>query len=131
MSSRPMTLTVASAVVAVEGLVSLILGGYVAVETLIGQPSDMTTSIAVAAFGILAGLGLLWVAWGVLQVLRWSRGPGVLTQIFALPVAITLIQSQQYTYGVPLVLAAVIALVTLLAPPSTKALMGEDGPHAS
>ncbi|MFF4775008.1 hypothetical protein [Microtetraspora fusca] len=131
MSSRPLTLTVASAAVAVEGLAALILGGYVAVETLIGQPSDVVTSIFVAAFGILVGLGLLWVAWGVLQVLRWSRGPGVIAQIFALPVAITLIQSQQYAYGVPLVLAVAIALVTLLAPPSTKALMGEDGPHPS
>ncbi|MEV0970191.1 MULTISPECIES: hypothetical protein [Microtetraspora] len=131
MSSRPQTLTVASAMVAVEGIAAVALGGYVAVETVIGKPSDLISSIFVAAFGILVGAGLLWVAWGILQMLRWSRGPGVITQIFALPVAITLIQSQQYAYGIPLVVAAVIALVTLLAPQSTKALMGEDGPDAS
>lgn len=60
-------------------------------------------------------------------MLRWSRGPSVVTQIFALPVAITLIQSAQYGFGVPLVVAAVAALVALLAPASTHALMGEDG----
>ncbi|GLX01809.1 hypothetical protein [Microtetraspora sp. NBRC 16547] len=131
MNSRPLTLTVASVVVAVEGLAALALGGYVAVETVIGKPSDLASSIFVAAFGILVGAGLLWVAWGVLQVFRWTRGPGVVTQIFALPVAITLIQSQQYAYGIPLVVAAAIALVTLLAPQSTKALMGEDGQSSS
>ncbi|MEU6414189.1 hypothetical protein [Microbispora sp. NPDC046933] len=124
---RPGTLTVAAAVLAAEGLLALVLGGYVGVETVIGQPSDMVTSIAVAGFGVLGGALLLWVAWGLWQVLRWSRGPAVVTQIFALPVAISLIQSAQYAFGVPLIAAAAVALVALLAPASTHALMGEDG----
>ncbi|MBX6382635.1 MAG: hypothetical protein IRZ07_06620 [Microbispora sp.] len=103
------------------------MGGYVGVETVIGRPTDMVTSIAVAGFGVACGAVLLWVAWGVWQVLRWSRGPAVVTQIFVLPVAISLIQSAQYGFGVPLIAAAVVGLVTLLAPASTRALMGEDG----
>ncbi|ETK32002.1 hypothetical protein [Microbispora sp. ATCC PTA-5024] len=126
-AGRPATLVVAAAVVAAEGLLALALGGYVAVETVAGKPADLVSSIAVAGFGVLAGAGLLWVAWGLWQVLRWSRGPSVVAQIFALPVAITLIQSGQYGYGVPLVAGAVVALVALLAPPSTQALVGEDG----
>ncbi|MCT9931249.1 hypothetical protein N5079_13585 [Planotetraspora sp. A-T 1434] len=124
---RPATLAVAAAVLAAEGLLGLVLGGYVAVETLIGKPSDMSSALAEAAFGMLAGAGIGWVAWGVWQALRWSRGPGVVTQIFILPVAISLIGSRQYAFGVPLVVAAVIVLVSLLAPQSTHALMGEDG----
>ncbi|WP_311932463.1 hypothetical protein [Microbispora sp. H11081] len=131
-AGRPGTLTVAAAVLAAEGLLALALGGYVAVETVIGEPTDLITSIAVAGFGVVGGVALLWVAWGLWLVLRWSRGPAVVTQIFALPVAISLIQSAQYAYGVPLVAAAVVALVMLLTPASTHALMGEDGaPGAS
>ncbi|MEV7808339.1 hypothetical protein AB0O28_35855 [Microbispora sp. NPDC088329] len=126
-AGRPATLTVAAAVLAAEGLLALVMGGFVGVETVIGQPTDLVTSIAVAGFGVLGGALLLWVAWGLWQVLRWSRGPAVVTQIFALPVAISLIQSAQYAFGVPLVAAAVVALVALLAPASTHALMGEDG----
>ena len=126
-AGRPGTLTVAAAVLAAEGLLALVLGGYVGVETVIGDPTDLITSIAVAGFGVLGGVALLWVARGLWLVLRWSRGPAVVTQIFALPVAISLIQSAQYAYGVPLVAAAVVALVMLLTPTSTHALMGEDG----
>ncbi|WP_239089895.1 hypothetical protein [Sphaerimonospora thailandensis] len=126
-ADRPVTVTVAAAVLAAQGLLVLTLGGYVAVETLIGKPTDTITSLAVAGFGLLAGAGLLWVAYGLWRVLRWSRGPAVVTQIFALPVAVTLIQSGQYGYGVPLVAAAAVALVAVLAPTSTRALMGEDG----
>lgn len=126
-AGRPATIAVAAAVLAAEGLFALVLGGYVAVETLIGKPTDTVTSLAVAGFGLLTGAGLLWVAVGLWQMLRWSRGPAVVTQIFALPVAISLIQAEQYGYGVPLVAAVAVALVTVLAPPSTRALMGEDG----
>ncbi|GLW26893.1 hypothetical protein Mame01_69350 [Microbispora amethystogenes] len=126
-AGRPATLTVAAAVLAAEGLLAVVMGGYVGVEALIGKPTDLVTGLAVAGFGVLGGAALIWVAWGLWQVLRWSRGPAVVTQIFALPVAITLIQSAQYGFGVPLVVAAVVALVALLAPASTHALMGEDG----
>ncbi|GIH57262.1 hypothetical protein Mro02_41760 [Microbispora rosea subsp. aerata] len=117
----------AAAVLAAEGLLALVMGGYVGVETVIGKPTDLVTSIAVAGFGVLGGALLFWVAWGLWQVLRWSRGPAVVTQIFALPVALSLIQSAQYAFGVPLIAAAAVGLVTLLAPASTHALMGEDG----
>ena len=38
---RPATLVVAAAVLAAEGLFGLVLGGFVAVQTLIGKPSDL------------------------------------------------------------------------------------------
>ncbi|MFI0419554.1 hypothetical protein [Spongiactinospora sp. 9N601] len=126
MSKRPLSLVVAAVVVAVEGLVALVLGGYVGVMTVVGKPSDLVTSIVVAAFGLLAGAGLLWVGWGLFTGQRWGRAPGVLTQIFALPVAITLIQSGQAAPGVPLAAVAVIGLGGLFAPPTTQALFGDD-----
>lgn len=120
-----MTLTVAAAVMAVEGATALLLGGYVGVETVIGRPSDLMTSIAVAVFGIIIGAALLWVGWGMIQAERCSS-PGVLTQIFAIPVSVTLIQSDQLVIGISLITLVVIGLVTLLSPPTTHALYGDQ-----
>lgn len=122
MSNRPFTLVVAAALLALEGLTALALGGWVGYETLLGEAGDVMSSLVLAAFGLAVGAGLLWVAWGIVQVLRWSRGPAVVTQIFAVPVAITLIQSGQLGWGVPLIVTAAVILVTLLAPASTHAL---------
>jgi hypothetical protein len=121
-----MTLTVAAAVMGLEGVTALLLGGYVGVETVIGKPADLISSIFVAGFGILVGAVLLRVAWGMIQVDRWTRSPGVLTQIFALPVGVTLIQSDQQAIGIPLIAVAVIGLVALLSPPTTQALYGDQ-----
>ncbi|MGW4643859.1 hypothetical protein ACWEN6_35440 [Sphaerisporangium sp. NPDC004334] len=123
MSNRPVTLTVAAIVLAVEGAAAVLLGGYVGIETIIGAPADVSSSIFVAAFGVVAGAALLWVARGALKAARWSRAPGVVTQIFALPVAVSLVQSGQGVIGVPLGLAALAGLAALLAPATTRAMI--------
>ncbi|MET9248590.1 hypothetical protein [Nonomuraea sp. NPDC003709] len=126
MNRRPVTLVIAAAIVALEGLVALSLGIYVAVETLVSTPDNLTTAIAESAFGVLVGAGLLWVAWGGLfRMERWGRSPGVLTQIFMVPISVTLIQSGQPQLGIPLIVIAVAGLATLLAPPTTHALYGD------
>ncbi|MGP3956289.1 hypothetical protein ACTWPT_09860 [Nonomuraea sp. 3N208] len=126
MNRRPLTLMIAVVVVALEGLVALGLGVFVAVEALTGKPDDMTTAVAEAAFAALVGAGLLWVAWGGLfKMERWGRAPGVLAQIFVAPVAVTLIQSGQPQLGIPLTVVALTGLVTLLVPPTTHALYGD------
>ncbi|MFB4285145.1 MULTISPECIES: hypothetical protein [unclassified Nonomuraea] len=126
MNGRPLTLLAAAAVVALEGLIALGLGVFVVVETLTGTPDDLTTALAEAAFGLLIGAGLLWVAWGGLfRMERWGRAPAVLTQIFMLPVGGTLVTSDQPQLGIPLIVVALAGLVTLLAPPTTHALYGD------
>ncbi|ADG89605.1 hypothetical protein TBS_29480 [Thermobispora bispora] len=127
-AGRPGTVTAAAAIVAAQGLFTLVMAGYVLVETFIGTPADLVSSIALAGFGLATGAALLWVAWGLWRTDRWSRGPAVVIQLFVLPVAIMLIRAEQYAYGVPLALAAVSAFVLLLAPSSTRALIGEDEP---
>src|SRR5690242_1921656 len=119
MLNRPVTLTVAAVVVAVEGIVALVLGVYAAVQTIVAPPADIGSSIAISAFGVIIGAALLWVAVGVLRAARWSRAPGVVTQIFALPLAVSLVQSGQYVPGGVLIVLALAALAALLAPPTT------------
>lgn len=123
---RPLTLTVAAAVMGLEGVTTLLLGGYVGVETVIGRPADAMSSLFLTAFGILVGAALLRVGLGMLRTERWARSPGVLTQIFAGVVGITLIQSDQRAIGIPLIAVTVIGLVALLSPPTTRALYGEQ-----
>ncbi|TDE56110.1 hypothetical protein E1295_11915 [Nonomuraea mesophila] len=126
MKGRPLTLLVAAAVVALEGLVALGLGVLVAVQTLTGTPDNVTTALAESGFALLVAAGLLWVAWGgLLKMERWGRSPAVVAQIFLLPVAVTLIQSDQPRLGIPLIVVALAGLVTLLAPPTTHALYGD------
>jgi hypothetical protein len=125
-SNRPLTLLVAAVITALEGVVALALGGFVALETVIGAPADVLSSLVVAVFGLAIGAGLLWAAKGMLDAERWSRAPGVITQIIALPIAITLIQAGQLAMGVLLLAAALTGLLALLAPPTTQALYGED-----
>ncbi|NUR84827.1 MAG: hypothetical protein HOY71_12150 [Nonomuraea sp.] len=124
---RPPTLLIAALVVALEGAVALGLGVFAGVETLAGAAGDVTAAAAEAGFGILLGAGLLWVAYGGLfRMERWGRSPGVLAQIIAIPVGVTLFDSGKPVLGIPLVLIALIGIGTLLAPPTTKALYGED-----
>ena len=126
-SKRPWTLVVAALVVALEGLVAAGLGIYVGVEAALGRAESLTAALAEAAFGLLIGAGLLWVAWGgLLAAERWGRAPSVLTQIFLIPVAGTLIQSDQPLLGIPLIVVALIGLGTLLARPTTHALYGDE-----
>ncbi|GAA0965199.1 hypothetical protein GCM10009555_004060 [Acrocarpospora macrocephala] len=125
MSNRPVTLTVAAAVLALEGLTALVWGVYVGYEIVIGKAEDVPSALALAGFCVAVGAGFGWVALAVLRALRWSRGPAVVAQIFLIPLAVNLIQAEQYGWGIPLVAAAAIALVTLLAPQSTRALMDE------
>ncbi|TDD19865.1 hypothetical protein [Nonomuraea diastatica] len=126
MNGRPLTLLIAAVVVALEGLVALGLGVLVAVQTLTGAPDNVTTALAESGFALLVAAGLLWVAWGGLfKRERWGRSPAVLTQIFMLLIAVTLIQSDQPQLGIPLIVVAVTGLVTLLAPSTTHALYGD------
>ncbi|WP_449060894.1 hypothetical protein [Planomonospora algeriensis] len=128
MQNRPPTLTVAAAVLALEGLTALLLGGYVAVETVAGNPSDAMSSAFVAGFGLLVGAILLRVAWGLLRAEKWTRSPGVLTQIFMVPVVVTLFQSDRALPGGLLAAAVVTALAALLSPPTTRILYGDAEP---
>jgi hypothetical protein len=126
--NRPPTLAVAAAVLALEGLTALLLGGYVAVETVAGNPSDTMSSVFVAGFGLLVGAILLRVSWGLLRAEKWTRSPGVLTQIFVLPIVVTLLESGQALLGGLLAAAAVTALAALLSPPTTRVLYGDAEP---
>ncbi|MFA1544761.1 hypothetical protein [Actinomadura chokoriensis] len=123
MSKRPFTVQVAAALEAAEGLAAVGFGGYTGVETAIGAAVDPASAIGVTVLALAGGLGMLACARGLLRADQWSRAPTVLTQLFALPIAWSLWQSDQPALAIPLGLVAALALVSVLSPPSTAWLV--------
>lgn len=120
-----MTLSAAAAVEALEGAAVLAAGLYVGVEAIIGRPHDMASAIALALMAVLAGVCVILVGRGLWQVRRWGRAPALLTQIFAVIAAVSMIESRRHLVGAIIIVIAVAGAAALLSPPSTRALIEE------
>lgn len=119
---RPSTITVASAVQAVEAALVLVAAILAGIDTGAGRSYQLSSGIAITVIGIaMAGL-LGLVALGLRRPRRWTRTPALLTQLFTGIVGIYLVQGAKYGWGVPAITLAVVGFATLLAPPSTRAL---------
>ncbi|MFJ6724723.1 hypothetical protein ACIQPQ_07355 [Streptomyces sp. NPDC091281] len=129
---RPRRLTYAAALVALEGLALLVGGVWILVLGFTGDPDDRQQAVTGGVtLAVLALLPLL-AARGLLGLRGWSRGPAVITQLVALPVAYNLLQvdSAAIPAGIALAVVAVAALVLLVNGETTRAL-GIRGPGRS
>jgi len=118
---RPLTLVVAAALLAVEGLAGL---GYAVLE--LGQIRMTRAAVGVGVAILMAcfGLVLLLVARGVLLGKRWSRAPAVVMQLILLPLAWSFKGGSTTWVAVVLAVVAITALVGLLHPHSTAVFIG-------
>ncbi|MFI6472039.1 hypothetical protein ACIBL5_17535 [Streptomyces sp. NPDC050516] len=127
---RPGRLTAAAALSALEGL-ALVAGGlYMLVMGLTGKPDRLTQAETGGLTLVVLGLIPLIAARGLLRRRSWSRGPAMITQIMALPVAWMFLNSDGAPWipaGIALAAVAVTGLVLLVNPATTKAL-GIRGP---
>lgn len=121
---RPARLSAAAALTAAEGLALAALGAYMLIMGLAGSPDSAQqaemgglTVLALAVLPLVAARGL-WLR------RRWSRGPSLITQIVALPVAWTLVNGggALIAAGIGLAAAALVVLVLLVNPTATEAL---------
>lgn len=121
---RPARLSAAAALTAAEGLALAALGAYMLIMGLAGSPDSAQqaemgglTVLALAVLPLVAARGL-WLR------RRWSRGPSLITQIVALPVAWTLVNGggALIAAGIGLAVAALVVLVLLVNPTATEAL---------
>ena len=128
---RPGRLTAAAALAALEGLALVTGGGWMLVLGLTGDGDDRQQAVTGGVTVILLALLPLLAARGLLLRRSWSRGPAVITQIMALPVAYSLLQADSVAIpaGIALAVVAVAALVLLVNPATTRAL-GIRGPGA-
>ncbi|WP_435272285.1 hypothetical protein [Streptomyces parvulus] len=126
---RPGRLTAAAALAALEGLALIVGGAWMVVGGLTGHPDDRTAAITGGVTLIVLALLPLLAARGLLGRRGWSRGPAVITQIMALPVAYNLLTTNgpAIPAGIVLAAVAVTALVLLVNPETTQAL-GIRGP---
>lgn len=126
---RPGRLTAAAALAAVEGLALAVGGGAMLVLGLAGDAEDRQQAVTGGVTLIVLALLPLLAARGLLLRRSWSRGPAVITQIMALPVAYNLLQADSVAIpgGIVLAVVAVTALVLLVNPATTRAL-GIRGP---
>jgi hypothetical protein len=118
---RPVTIVVAAIVLALEAVIAL---GYAALE--VGQIRTSRAVVGVGVTILMAGFGLvlLVVARGVFLGRRWSRGPGVVTQLISLPIASSFRGGGTTWVAVVLAVLAITALVGLLHPRSTAVFVG-------
>ncbi|MFH8365651.1 hypothetical protein [Streptomyces sp. NPDC018031] len=122
---RPARIAAAAALTALEGAVLLGFGVYLLVMGLIGDP-DSPRQAEMLAVTVLA-LALLPVAAARGLWLRrsWSRGPAMITQLMALPVAWTLVQNGGGLIAIGVAVAAVsFAVLGLLVNPTATQALG-------
>ncbi|WP_202125891.1 hypothetical protein [Actinomadura physcomitrii] len=123
MTDRPITVRAAAALEGAEGLGAVAFGVYTGVETASGAAVDPVSAIGVTVLALAGGAGMLACVRGLLRGAQGSRAPTVLTQLFALPVAWSLWQSERPAIAVPMGVVAVLALVAVLSPASTAWLV--------
>ncbi|MFD7559756.1 MULTISPECIES: hypothetical protein [unclassified Streptomyces] len=123
-SALPRRLTAAAALTALEGLALAGLGVYMLFVGIAGHPdSPQQAETGGITLLVLAALPLIG-ARGLRLGRRWSRGPALITQLMALPVAYTLYSTggAMIAAAVALALAAVAVMVLLVNPTATEAL---------
>ncbi|MFI6346619.1 hypothetical protein [Streptomyces sp. NPDC050560] len=121
---RPGRLTLAAGLAALEGTAVFAAGCYLLVRGLGGGSGDRQGSVTTGVTLLVLAALPLFAALGLLRLRRWSRGPAVITQVLALPVAYNLLQADSGLIPVGIVVAvvAVAALVLLLNPATARAL---------
>ena len=128
-SPRPVQLTLAAALAALEGLFALVFG---LVE--IGQVRLFRAVVGVGVALVMIGFAvlLLAAARGLLRARRWARAPVVVVQLIMLPVGWSFRGAPTTWVAVVMIIVALATLVLILHPRSTRALVAnQDVPGTS
>ncbi len=122
MQRRPPSLLGAAGVQAADAAGVLVASVLAGIDAVGGKAYQQGSGIALTLIGVATAAALAWVAVGLGRARRWSRTPALLTQLFAAIVGIYLVQGHRYAWGVPFLVLAVAGFVTILVPPSLRAL---------
>src|SRR5437763_13268008 len=109
--AAPVSLRVAAALVAIEGVAGAAAAVGFAVAAVTGHPADRATALTLAALLAVLAAGLVLVARGLLRGRPAAATPAYLAQFFTLIVA----YYQRHTLLVVTVALAVVAVATVVA----------------
>jgi len=120
---RVPVLVVAAAVVALEAVTLLAVGGSVVLGSERGR---LVLDVTTTAFFLLYGCGLLVCARGLVLARRWARAPVVLAQLIQVLVAWSFLPGETRWVAILLAVSAVAVLASVLSPAATRALVGDE-----
>ena len=104
------------ALVLIEAIVAVGYGGYLAVESVVGNATERGAAVALAVIAIVIGVVLALLARALLRSPRRAlRAPLVVWQLLQIAVGYPALESAWYV-AVPLVVCAVVVIACLFVP---------------
>ena len=101
---------------ALEGVAGLAAAVVYLVSGFSGSDEPGLNKFGTAAWFAIIGGAVLTAGWALWTGRRWGRGIAVFAQLLLLPVAWYMaVGSQQWLYGIPVALVAVVTLVLLFS----------------
>ncbi len=125
--TRVPTLVAAAALAALEGLVALAFG---VVEVAQVRLFRAVVGVGVALFMLGFAVLLLLAARGLLHRRRWARAPVVVVQLIMIPVGWSFRGGTTTGVAAAMIGTALVTLVLILHPRSTRALVIDEEPAA-
>lgn len=123
----PTVVRQAAALVALEGVAGLLAAVVYVVSGFAGSDEPGLNKFGTAAWFAIIGGGVLAAGWALWTGRRWGRGIAVFAQLLLLPVAWYMaVGSNQWLYGIPVALVAVITLVLLFSRSTLEWLGAQD-----
>lgn len=119
---RPATVTAAAAATALPGVALTAYGVYQLVAGLTGTPMNRSMAETLGVLYLLFGLGIAWVALGLLRCQPWARTPALMTFLLIGGVAYWMLQGGYDLYAAVSIAYGVFGLVLLFAPGSHRVL---------
>jgi predicted Kef-type K+ transport protein len=121
-SQRPATVTGAAAATALPGVALTAYGVYQVVAGLTGDPMSRSMAETLGVLYLVFGLGICWVARGLLRCEAWARTPALMTFMLIGGVAYWMLQGGYDLYAAVSIAYGVVGVVLLFAPASHRVL---------
>ena len=121
-SGRPGTVTAAAVLTALVAALLFGYGIYLVVAGLSGQPVLRSRAELGGVMFAIFGLGVGWVARGLLRLETWARTPALLTHLLVLAACYWMVQGSLYGEAVPTGLYGLAGIVLLFVPASHRVL---------
>lgn len=120
--ARPGTVTAAAVLTALVAALLFGYGAYLVVAGFSSQPVLRGRAELGGVMFVIFGLGVGWVARGLLRVETWARTPALLTHLLVLAACYWMVQGSLYGEAVPTGLYGLAGIVLLFVPASHRVL---------